>query len=267
MWGKLFFPEKPQAGILHTGDLRKTRRLRYQLALSQETEARLKKSKDARVIRIESVQNGLNRDTLTALAKADHIRKEAPRDSRVLRVGFLGRFAHAKGVDLLIAAVGELKRQGVFLELVLGGAGELDYREEIERAGLNGNVRFLGWINDAVDFYAGIDIFCLPSRVEPFGMILIEAMASRLPVIATRASGPVEIIESGKSGFLIPLDDVNALVVGLRHLATHPVLRDRLACSGQDAVLARYSPEAVGRSFENAFIRFGISYKAVKNFI
>lgn len=260
LWGKLFFPTKPQVGILHTGGLGKTRRLKYQLALSREAKLRLEKSKPAKGMRIELVQNGLNRDTFDVLAKAAHIREKNRHLDRVLRVGFLGRFAPAKGVDVLIAALGILKKEGVHLDLILGGTGELDYRDEIAQADLAGNVRFLGWINNAAAFYAEIDVFCLPSRFEPFGMVLIEAMASGLPVVATRTGGPLEILESGESGLLVPINDVKSLASALRDLATDAALRMRLAASGKETVFTDYSPEAVGRRFKYAFDRFGVKF-------
>lgn len=101
--------------------------------------------------------------------------------------------------------------------LVIGDTGfwEDDYKQELhtlaEELGCAHAVRWLGFREDVQQLLALTDIVVLPSDTEPFGMVLIEAMAAGKPVIATRAAGPMEIVNDGETGLLVPIGDAGAL--------------------------------------------------------
>ena len=80
---------------------------------------------------------------------------------------------------------------------------ELDLEKEVE---------FVGWIKNKREFFDSIDIFCLPSKNEPFGIVLLEAMKYRKPIISTKADGPLEILR----------DEVDALMIDIEPLASMP---------------------------------------------
>src|SRR6202034_4671627 len=96
---------------------------------------------------------------------------------------------------------------------VLAGEGEEEgaLRDLAREKGLGEELRFAGWVTDKQAFFDSIDLFCLPSHHEPFGIVLLEAMAQGLPVVATASEGPSEILEAGEPGVLVPTNDAGAL--------------------------------------------------------
>jgi glycosyltransferase involved in cell wall biosynthesis len=129
-----------------------------------------------------------------------------------LKIGFLGSLnTHNKGLDLLLMACSGLP---VDFSLKIGGGGtNIDhYREMAEKLGISGKCNFTGEmpVTEIPGFYSGLNLFVLPSRYETFGIVLVEAMASGLPVISTRCGGPEEIVNE-KTGLLADTDNSDQL--------------------------------------------------------
>lgn len=169
-------------------------------------------------------------------------------------LGSMGRFVAKKGFALLIEALAILHRRGVDFRATIGGGGpeESALHAAIAHHGLGDRITLTGWIDDKAAFYAGIDLFILPSHHEPFGIVLIEAMEAGLPVIATAAEGPREIIESGVTGTLTPLGDADALANAIGAALADMERTARCASAGQHAVRERYSPHAMARRLQQA---------------
>ena len=103
--------------------------------------------------------------------------------------------------------------------------------------GLEKAVVFAGELSDPRPAYAALDIFVLPSaQPEPFGGVVLEAMALERPVIATAIGGSSEQVVPEKTGFLIPPADPHALAEKLRTLLTDPALRDRMGRAGRERI-------------------------------
>lgn len=145
----------------------------------------------------------------------------AAKQQTALTIGFLGSLnSHNKGLDLLLKACAGLNRNFV---VKIGGAG-LHYQYYVEMAGdlgISEKCIFKGEIakTDISDFYSDLDLFVLPSRYETFGIVLVEAMASGLPVISTRCGGPEEII-TDVSGLLIEPDNSDRLMEAIEKIAS-----------------------------------------------
>ncbi len=90
------------------------------------------------------------------------------------------------------------------------------------------------------DFFAGIDAFCLPSRTDSFGLVLLEAWANGKPVVAYRAGGPADLIRHGTDGFLVRCGDVTELAARLNELAADPSLVRRMGERGRERVAAAF---------------------------
>ncbi|MFZ4124745.1 MAG: glycosyltransferase [Rickettsiales bacterium] len=123
------------------------------------------------------------------------------------RIGFLGRFVPEKGADMLLEAAGRLHRQGVAFTLHMGGDGPLKAQlmQQAKTLGIDGIITWYGWVENTTAFYEQIDCLCVPSHHESFGLIIIEAFAYGVPVVATRTSGPKTIIHHGQDGWLCPI--------------------------------------------------------------
>ena len=113
-----------------------------------------------------------------------------------------------------------------------------------------------GWTDQPEAFYAAIDLFCLPYRNEPFGLVLIEAMAHGLPVVATLCNGPLGIVTPERDGLLTPPGEAAPLAAALRRLLGDEALRRRLGTAARETAHRDFGPAAVGRSLLRALINF-----------
>lgn len=162
-----------------------------------------------------------------------------PRPPRRLRVGSFGRLAPWKGQDVLLRAAAGVAD----VELWIVGAaqfGEDDYGARLgrlaEKLGVADRVRFFGHRGDVPALMASCDVVAHTSTApEPFGQVIVEAMAAGKPIVATAAGGVLEIIKNEVNGLLVPPGDVGALAAALGRLAHDPALRARMATAGQEA--------------------------------
>ncbi|MFO1242668.1 MAG: glycosyltransferase [Rickettsiales bacterium] len=167
-------------------------------------------------------------------------------------IGTLGRFEKKKGFDLFIEALRLLRDREIPFQAVLGGAGEeeTNLRHQVARHDLENFVSFPGWIEDPRAFLKTVDIFCLPSRHEPFGIVLLEAMAAKLPIVATDSEGPREILKNGESGILVPRNQPEALAGALQTMISQEDEAREMARHAYDTVKTRYSMEFVSQRID-----------------
>lgn len=160
------------------------------------------------------------------------------------RVASFGRLHVNKGFDRLIEAAALLRARGRPVRLLLGGEGPERAALEALAARLGEPVELRGWI-DPPRFLAEADLFVLSSRVEPFGLVLAEAMAAGTPVVSTAIDGPFDIVQGGRYGPLVAPDDAEALADGIAAALDAPDRAER-ARAARDHALAAYG-EAAGR--------------------
>ena len=132
---------------------------------------------------------------------------------------YVGNLTAEKGVDVLVEAMGYLRRQGrCDVDLAVLGSGVMDERLHslVRELGLEDRIRFLGRRPNAEisDWLAACDVFCLPSRREGCPNVVLEALASGRPVVATNVGGVPELLDN-RYGILTPVDDPEALAEGL----------------------------------------------------
>jgi glycosyltransferase involved in cell wall biosynthesis len=177
---------------------------------------------------------------------------------RPLRAGFttlfVGRLVERKGVPTLIDALALLPPV-LDARLVVVGDGPQRLRLEARarQAGVASRVTFRGRVSDAElqAAYRDADVLVLPSVVdargdtEGLGVVLLEAMAFRVPVVASRLGGITDIVADGETGLLVPPGDATALAGALRDLAEHPALAARLAEGGYRVLAERFSWPAI----------------------
>ncbi len=168
-------------------------------------------------------------------------------------IGNAARLTPQKGQNLLIETAALLKRQsGTPFRVLIAGTGELEgeLRARVRELGLEDVVEFTGFIEDIKSFYAGLDIFALPSLWEGFGQVLSEAMLCRLPVVAWDASSNPEVVEHGRTGLLCPTGDVAALAGALAKLMEDADLRARMGQAGRERVIEHFSLDKTFADFE-----------------
>lgn len=143
-------------------------------------------------------------------------------------VGAVGRLVWEKGYRELFAAAGELGRRSNVQFVVVGGIdeakGDAVDQAAIDEAGRQG-VRFLGHRNDVHDLYHAMDLYVLASYREGFPRSAMEAAACGLPVVATDIRGCRQVVESGRTGRLVPARDSGALTAAIAEIVDSPATR------------------------------------------
>jgi glycosyltransferase involved in cell wall biosynthesis len=175
---------------------------------------------------------------------ADHVSAapaEWPLPGR--RVFAMGRLHANKGFDLLIRALAAVP--GASLALAGDGPEEAALRALAQQAGVADRVAFLGWREGVGTWLAACEVFVLPSRIEPLGNVVLEAMGAARPILATRCAGPVENLVHGESGWLVPVEDAAALAGGLRALLADAALAARLAAAARTRFAAEHAEAPV----------------------
>jgi glycosyltransferase involved in cell wall biosynthesis len=162
----------------------------------------------------------------------------------------LGSHEDIKGIDILISAAIELKRRGHDFEVDLYGDGPLrkQHQDKVNANILANRIHFHGFISDGTNFFE--DKLCVisPSYVDSFGLTLVEGMAQKIPVIATRSGGPAEIIEDGLNGFLIDRGDYLALADKMEFFLKNPAKAQEMGENGYRVFQERFSEQAAKNS-------------------
>lgn len=158
-----------------------------------------------------------------------------------LRLLFVGRLSAEKGLSVLLRAVAQLRESGVPASLELIGEGERrgSLERETEDLGLGEVVGFTGWLphGEALwERFDRADVFVLPSLEDMAPRVLLEAMARRVPVVATRVGHIPHVVRDGETGILVEPGSAPAIAAAVRRLCDEPRLRTELIARG--AVLA-----------------------------
>ena len=165
---------------------------------------------------------------------------------------FVGRLAEVKGVTYLIEAMKQV-------DAILAIVGEGPLRQELERqaAPLGDKIRFLGGKthDELATIYASADVFVAPSvkakdgGVEGFGLVFLEAMASGLPVVASRSGGIPDLVHDGENGLLVPPAEPQALAEAINRVLLNPELKTKICQKGNETAQS-FSYKNVGEKYK-----------------
>jgi len=172
-------------------------------------------------------------------------------------VGAVGNLRPAKDYPTLLRAAAELvRRSGRYHFVIAGETSEPLYSELLrlrDELGLGDRLRFLGFRPDVPEIFNDLDALVLSSRAEGFSLVTIQAMASGVPVIATRCGGPERIIDDRVDGLLVPVGDGNAIAASVELVRVNASLRAELVEHGLEKVRRSYSVERTLASYEEVY--------------
>lgn len=160
-------------------------------------------------------------------------------------IGCMGRLVSVKSVEVFVESIAKTGFKG----LIAGDGPERERLEELAIA-RGADIEFLGWVKNKDSFFGRIDIFCVPSQSEPFGLVIIEAMMRSLPVVCTMTDGAADIVEDGFDGLLVPINDVESMASALARLANDAELRNKLGARARRKVEKEYTLEKFSRNLE-----------------
>ncbi|GAB3067193.1 glycosyltransferase family 1 protein [Intrasporangium mesophilum] len=189
------------------------------------------------------VPNGVDRSA--AQGRAGHRER-----SLVLGVG---RLEHNKGFDLLVDAAAGLPPD-ISVAIAGDGTQRTPLELQIGRAGLSGRVRLLGALEpeDVADWMSRATVVVVPSRVEAFGIVVLEAWQAGAPVVGTALGGPADLITDGVDGLVVDPRDTEALASAVKEVLADPAAAARLAAAGASTVLG-YTWRSVAEAYETIY--------------
>ncbi len=176
----------------------------------------------------------------------------------VILVGSLGNVRPAKSYDVLIASAALLIKEGQHnLHFVIAGHQKLDLMAQlqtlIDQHGIQDRIHFIGFHENTNEFLGQLDCFVLSSSSEGFSIATIEAMATGLPVVATRCGGPEEIIEHEKNGLLVTVNNASALAAGIKVIIENQTFAQSLSIAGRKHVEAVFSFAAMLNAYKKLY--------------
>lgn len=199
--------------------------------------------------------------------KKKEAREKLAIDAESKVVFYVGRFDKRKGIETLVRAVGRCKsRENANLKLIIGGGSRPGQSDGIERDRIEGIVdelglremtRFPGRVSDEMLpwYFAAADVVVVPSHYEPFGLVAIEAMASRTPVIASEVGGLQFSVKSEETGILCPPQDDAAFADAIDRILSDAEWRDLLGEAARKRVEEMFSWDGVATQLSDLYDR------------
>jgi glycosyltransferase involved in cell wall biosynthesis len=196
--------------------------------------------------RISVIHNAIELPSVRpSRAKHSTLRDELNLPQDTVLVGTVARMHPVKGHIYLIQAIRELVKQWPNVHYVWIGGGELreDLEKQVQQAGLQNVIHFLGVRKDVPDLLPQLDLFVLPSISEGLSVAILEAMAAGVPVITTAVGGSPEIVTHQVDGILVPAQAPAALAEAIRDALSHPERMKKMGLAGQEKVYREFSTE------------------------
>jgi glycosyltransferase involved in cell wall biosynthesis len=179
------------------------------------------------------------------------------RSNETINFGIVARLTEQKGHSTLLEAFKSVHDTlpGASLTIVGDGPLELELRELTEQFNLTDVVSFEGYREDVATVLQGFDVFVHPSRWEGFGLVLLEAMASKLPVVATNVSAIPEIVDNEHTGLLVDPEKPDELSRAMVRLGQDKELRENFGQAGYHRVKEKFSVEEMIRKYDELYRR------------
>ncbi len=224
------------------------------ISVSQATAKWLAEERGVSPRQIKVIPYGVDLDRFKR-ANDPELRKELglPEDAAI--IGMVARLQPQKGHIYLFDAAEKILKEAPNTRFVLvGGGPDRDKLEEmVKHKGLDKYIHFLGYRDDVPRLLGLFDIFTLPSLFEGLPNVVLEAMASSLPVVATPVDGTKEAVVPGETGILVPTKDPAKLADALTALLKDPVRAKQLGDNGRRRVENEFSLQLQVRRFENLY--------------
>jgi glycosyltransferase involved in cell wall biosynthesis len=242
----VLFPLSRLHRITLSGDAR-------MIAVSQAVASQLRSDGVVKPERISVVLNGIDTSRFEE-AKRAFDRKQFLSEWKIvngsLLVGTVGELTPLKGQAEFLEAAGKILTQypdAYFFVAGIdhspGNKNRIALESLIEKLNLTERVRLVGWLEDLAKLYSALDVFVSASHTESFGLVIAEAMASSVAVVATETEGAREIIQPGETGLLVPIKDVGRLAAATLDLLGDKHKRLRLGRAAQKSVAAKFGVE------------------------
>ena len=204
------------------------------------------------------IYNGID-TSIFRRARSKALRQKFGWPDNVVVIGSLGNIRPAKGYEILLRAAAILQQSSRPYRFVVAGQGKGKLYEELlllrNELGLEESVQFLGFIDDAGDFLANIDLFLSSSISEGLPLSAIQAMAANLPLIATRCGGYEELIRDRENGWLVEVGNPGAIADAIESLAADTRLQAALGEQARRHAVETYDMKVMLEAYEDIYDR------------
>ncbi len=210
--------------------------------------------------KIDVIPNGVDTRRFDLLDGADltEFRSRFARPDEAI-VFYVGRVVFEKGVHLLVEAMPRLLAQRPGVKLVVAGTGDSlnRVRQLAHDLGVGANCYFTGFIPDEVRdrLFRVADVAAFPSLYEPFGIVALEAMAARVPVVAAAVGGLAEVLHHGENAITVYPNSVDSLVWGIQHTLDHPDWARQRVATAYRMVVEQYNWNAIATTTRSVYAR------------
>jgi len=233
-----------------------TRQMGAVVAISQAVRAAMLARGEVPDSKITVIPNGIAAPDAALSSGAATVRRAlgvAPDEPLVVCTA---RLEPEKDVGTLVSAMPQVRAACPAVRCLLVGDGSQRpvLEKQIQSLGLAGVVQSIGFRADAQAVIAAADVFVLPSLAEPFGLVLLEAMALGRPVVAVGVGGPLEIVVDGETGLLVPPAAPAALADALGALLADPTARRQLGENGRRRFHARFTAERMAEATAGVYL-------------
>jgi len=224
-------------------------RVNHVLAISEAVRDAMVSRRDAPPEKITVVPNGISEPPLDSMTSHEAIRAEFGIAKDAPLIVCVARIEREKDIPSLVAAMAIVAASDPEARcLIVGhGAQQAALSRQILDAGLERVVTLTGFRSNAMAFIRAADLFVLPSLAEPFGLVILEAMALGKPVVATAMGGPLEIVVSGETGVLVPPSAPGELADAIRRLLADPAARAAMGRNGRRRFEERFTAARAAR--------------------
>lgn len=177
------------------------------------------------------------------------------RDGSDFLIGSIGRLHAQKGMDIFIRAAQIVLKQFPDFKFVVAGDGpeKQSLQKLAHNLGIESQVKFCGWVHPSADFLKTLNIFVLTSRWEGMPNVILEAMALKIPVVATEVGGVPDLIENEKSGLLVESKNTDACAEAMLRLIQQPALRQQFTKNAFQRVSEKFSLKQMIQSYESLY--------------
>ncbi len=173
-------------------------------------------------------------------------------------IGFAGQMTEQKKPERFLYAFAEVKKQMANVKGIMAGDGYCcpKLRSLANELAICNDIIFAGYLPDLTLFYTTIDVLILTSDREPFGRVIMEAMSYGRAVIAANVDGVPELVEDGKTGYLVPADDINAYVRKIIYLSKNPEHCRSMGEAAYQSVRERFSKSRYQQEIINLLTKY-----------
>ena len=226
------------------------------VAVSENLKKDISRYEGIRPDKIKVILNGINGSKYNNKIDKNKKRRELGIDNKHnIILGFVGRLSPEKGLIYLIKAMETLVKEFPNLLLLIAGEGALleELKREAIALGMEQNIRFLGPRSDINEILSLLDIFILPSLREGLPLVLLEAAAASLPIVATDVGGNKQVVKHGTNGLLVKHGDAASLYNAIKELIMNEGMRKEFGRESFDLFINSFTIEKMIKEYETIY--------------